>query len=232
MNKGLLGTVSVVALVAAHPAFAATPVVYNWTGCYVGANAGGGWSRTGVSNGAGGFIVSVTSPSDQVIDTNPSGFIGGGQVGCNYQFMPAFVVGLQGDLDAAGLRGSAVSPFTSPQSLIDVKANWLASVTGRAGYAWDRWLVYAKGGGAWIGDKYNVTYGTTWTGSETRSGWTLGGGVEWAFANNWSALFEYDYYDFGAHDVTVTNAGSTTLINVKQNVSVVKFGLNFHFGAP
>ena len=77
------------------------------------------------------------------------------------------------------------------------------SATGRAGYAWDRWMLYVKGGVAWLGDRYDVT--GTFTGvpfdlrrlGDQRLGWTAGGGVEWAFSDDWSVTLEYDYYGFG-----------------------------------
>ena len=88
----------------------------------------------------------------------------------------------------------------------------LASVTGRVGYAWDRFLVYGKGGGAWAHDKYSISnlncaFFTTCnlTGSTDRVGWTAGVGVEWAFAPNWSALVEYNHYGFGNKSISFTD---------------------------
>ena len=91
----------------------------------------------------------------------------------------------------------------------------MASATARLGYTWDpRWLVYAKGGAAWAHDKYDVaTYLGTWAASETRSGWTVGGGLEWAFADNWSAKLEYQFYDFG-------NQGFDLRQSVRRSVSL------------
>src|SRR5215469_18804019 len=76
-----------------------------------------------------------------------------------------------------------------------------------AGWAWDRWLIYAKGGAAWAGDKYSAfipVFDEQLEASETRTGWTVGGGIEWAFWSNWSAKAEYDYYDFGTRTLTLT----------------------------
>jgi opacity protein-like surface antigen len=103
------------------------------------------------------------------------------------------------------------------------------------GYAWDRWLIYARGGAAWAGDKYNVSgtfAGTSYDlqGSETRSGWTIGGGVEWAFWQNWSANLEYAYYDFGNRSLLLNSFfGESLPANIRQNVQTVTLGVNYHF---
>ena len=86
--------------------------------------------------------------------------------------------------------------------------------------------------GAWDHDKYSAQYLGTWTASETRSGWTVGAGLEWAFADNWSARFEYDYYGFGNRNVTFTNPRFTILPSietVKQSIQTVTFGINYRF---
>ena len=78
--------------------------------------------------------------------------------------------------------------------------DFLTSATARVGYAWDRWLPYIKGGAAWAGDRYSVfdaAQNYDAEGLETRFGWTLGAGIEWALWNDWSVKLEYDYYGFG-----------------------------------
>lgn len=231
MKKLLLSTVSVVALVAAEPTLGApraAPPVFNWTGCYIGAHAGGGWARNVLTDTGSGFLVSSTGPVS--IQDNSSGFLGGGQIGCNYQFAPMWVTGIEVDVSAANISGDVTSPFKSPNSLWTVKTDWLASATGRFGYSWDHWLAYAKGGAAWAHDKYAATYGATYTGDETRIGWTIGGGLEWAFMDNWSAKLEYDYFDFGSKDVNLSIPGLVVPENNKQQIHAVKFGINYRFG--
>ena len=138
------------------------------------------------------------------LDVDTDGFLGGGQIGCDYQFATNWVIGVEGNFSWANISGSSSPPAFIGTETFDAKTDWLASVTGRLGYAWDRWLLYAKGGAAWAHDKYNITtYLGTWATSETRSGWTVGGGLEWAFANNWSAKLEYQFYDFGNRDLTL-----------------------------
>jgi outer membrane immunogenic protein len=261
MKRLLLTTVSALALVSARPALGAdlgrmpvkaappAPVrVFSWTGCYLGGHAGWGWGRTKLNDLSTVFpdeglaTIFANSPS---VNINTDGFLGGGQVGCDYQFAGNWVVGIEGQFSGADINGSTgtisnpiiIDPVTS--STFHSKTEWLASVTGRFGYAWDRWLVYAKAGGAWAHNKYDAvtTYAGTWAASETRGGWTVGGGLEWAFADNWSAKFEYQYYDFGSRDVTFFNpnpapfsaAFGNRVDSVDQHIQTVKFGLNYRF---
>jgi outer membrane immunogenic protein len=109
----------------------------------------------------------------------------------------------------------------------------LSSVTGRFGYAWDRLLTYAKAGGAWTHDRYDILFpdtATFATSSETRSGWTVGGGFEYAITNNLSMFFEYDYYDFGTRTVGLTSGtGSSQLVDIRERDSLVKVGANWKF---
>ena len=169
------------------------------------------------------------------MDVDTDGFLGGGQIGCDYQFAPNWVVGVEGNFSWADISGSSTFPGgITPGATVtaEAKTDWLVSVTGRLGYAWDHWLLYAKGGAAWAHDKYAIgTYLGTWAASETRSGWTVGGGLEWAFADNWSTKLEYQFYDFGNRDLTFVSPGLSEpdVENVKQQIQTVKFGLNYRF---
>jgi outer membrane immunogenic protein len=119
------------------------------------------------------------------------------------------------------------------------QTEWIASVTGRLGWTWDRVMLYAKGGGAWVGENYSAdlpAFNEHIATSATRPGWTVGGGVEWAFWDNWSAKVEYDYYDFSTLNLSLpgTIAGVPEVVpgvNVKQTIQTVKFGINYRFGA-
>jgi outer membrane immunogenic protein len=108
----------------------------------------------------------------------------------------------------------------------------LASVTGRLGYGWDRFLGYVKGGGAWERDKYDFSNGVLIGRLEdTRSGWTIGVGGEYAFTNFVTGFIEYDYYDFGNRDLTfLQNNARTFTYGIDETKHVVKAGLNFRFG--
>jgi opacity protein-like surface antigen len=167
------------------------------------------------------------------------GPLGGGQVGCNYQFAPNWVIGIEGDAAAADIKGDATSTVLGVTGTAHARTDWIASATGRFGWAWDRWLLYAKGGAAWAGDKYSAdipVFPEHLEASETRAGWTVGGGLEWAFWYNWSAKVEYDFYDFGTRTLTLsgTFAGVPEVVpgvDIKQRVSVAKFGINYRFGS-
>lgn len=251
MKKFLLGTVALAALGVAAPAIAAdlpakSPVyakapvmasVFSWTGCYVGAHAGYGWGRKSVTdNPASDWLLGAPF----AVDT--SGFLGGGQVGCNYQASRNFVVGVEGDFSFADIKGSAAVPTNLLVSLIArARTDWLATATARAGYSFDRSLIYVKGGGAWAHDIYggDWNFGGGFLGTvgatEIRSGWVVGAGFEYAVTNNWTAKIEYNYMDFGTKAVSfpVAAPGFGTYVgNINQKIQTVKIGVNYLFGGP
>jgi outer membrane immunogenic protein len=228
------------------PVYRPVPVVvpiYTWSGCYVGGNGGGVWVKkdftltaTTPFVGFDGFPVGSSLGSHDV-----SSGIGGLQAGCNYQ-AGGFVVGIQGDYDWMDATGSHADPFFA--TTVSSNAKSLASVTGRVGYAWDRFLGYVKAGGAWEKDDYTVTgpavvfaptgffvpFGVA-TASETRGGWTVGVGAEYAFTNWLTGFVEYDYYDFGTKTINlVSGVGPFANVDVKETKNVVKVGLNLKFG--
>jgi outer membrane immunogenic protein len=142
---------------------------------------------------------------------------------CDYQFAGGFVIGVAGDYAWTDADGSNVS-LLFPGFTNHSKVESLASVTGRIGFAWDRFLGYVKGGGAWERDEYDFTNGVIiGTVGETRSGWTVGIGGEYAFTNFVTGFIEYNYYDFGNRDLTFVqnNRMHTTLENTVRTVSSV-----------
>ena len=170
------------------------PVVplYNWTGFYLGGNLGFGLTGGNFNSPAGTSVSTTTSTS----------FLGGGQVGVNYEFGGGVVIGAEAMFDWLPNTKNTVNLVTSPGGVAlgsaTINNRWLTTATGKLGYAWDRVLLYAKGGGAWVGT--NTSSATTaagvpagFSGPTNNSGWTAGVGVEWAFAGNWSARAEYDY---------------------------------------
>jgi outer membrane immunogenic protein len=224
---GLAGMAATGAALAADmrvkaPLYKAPPpvvVAYSWTGCYIGGHVGGLWATKDWSNRVG---ISLGSHD---VDS----WLGGVQAGCDYQFAGGFLIGIQGDYawtDAEGSHLFAPDNFTNRSRIKS-----LASVTGRMGYAWDRFLGYVKGGGAWERDHYEVfdnLNSDLFTASETRSGWTVGVGGEYAFTNLLSGFVEYNYYNFGSRDNTFDPGAF--IINIKERKSVVKAGLNLRFG--
>ena len=173
---------------------------YSWTGCYVGGNVGGVW----VNKEWFSQLPGDPSFGQSFGSHDANSWLGGVQAGCNYQ-VGNWVFGIQGDYDWTNASGSNVNAL-NPGLTDSSKIKSLSSVTGRIGYAWDRFLGYVKGGGAWERDNYTVVGDPGGgpiiaIGSETRSGWTVGIGGEYAFTNNLTGFVEYDWYGFGTRTV-------------------------------
>jgi outer membrane immunogenic protein len=227
---------------AAPPAFVAAQT-YNWSGFYIGAHIGGGWFNN--QNVSVADPPAATFPAGYVFTPEEGdGFIGGGQVGYNWQ-MGNLVVGVEGDFSGMNLRGISDSEsvrIPGRHSVQTIETNWGATATARVGYAIDNILLYAKGGWAWADvDAHNLTYARTGAlvattiGNETRDGWIIGAGAEWGFLPNWSLKAEYNYIDFGRATVnrTVFNTPDFTgTVEHPQRKSdfdmhLVKVGVNF-----
>jgi|SRR5579871_2249142 len=193
--------------------------VFSWTGIYIGANIGGVWTRDSVTD-------TLTGTS---FSTDNSGFIGGGQVGVNYQ-INNFVIGAEWDMDGTSLSKTSPQVLTGIGTLqASTNTDWIMTLTGRAGLAFDRWLLYVKGGGAWVQDSAtitNLTFPASVSASNTSSGWTVGVGAEWAFANAWSAKLEYDFVRLDNNNFN-TFAGDTLTFN--RDFNMVKAGVNYRF---
>jgi outer membrane immunogenic protein len=219
------------------------PVVapaYNWTGCYIGGSAGGTWGNAAIDSAFDpGF------PANH-LHTDPNGFIGGGQIGCDYQNPSNWLIGLQGEfnLTSAHSNQTVYPPFPYRSETFDERMDWFASATARLGYVSGPWLFYGKGGAAWVRDNLNdsselESSSFNFNGNTARSGWTVGAGFEYAIAPNWSTSFEYGYYNFGTKSVTLSGltfsamgfAPGSESIPLNQNFSVIKAGLNYRFSA-
>ena len=242
MRKFLLGTAALIALVRPAvsadmraPVYKAPPPIaptWSWTGCYVGGHAGGLWaaSTKWIVRTPGGAFEGQSLGGHDV-----NSWLGGAQAGCDYQFSGGFVIGLQGDYAWTAAEGSHDSTREVGVAYHS-KVKSLASVTGRIGYAWDRFLGYVRGGGAWERDEYwatTIILGTAYTARETRSGWTIGVGGEYAFTNVLSGFIEYSYYDFGSRVIGFTPqvAGlGPAFVEIKETKGVVRAGLNLRFG--
>jgi outer membrane immunogenic protein len=202
---------------APAPVYTKAPMMaplFTWSGCYIGGNAGGLWAKKDWTN------VGVAESS-----VNVNSWLAGGQVGCNYQ-VSTWVFGIQGDFDWTNASATATDAVFVATDQTKIKS--LASVTGRVGYAWDRFLGYVKGGGAWESADFSLAIpGAVSTVSETRTGWTIGVGGEYAFTDWLTGFVEYDYYDFGTKSDTFF---VNTVSNIKETNSVAKAGLNFKFG--
>jgi outer membrane immunogenic protein len=256
VRKLVLASAALIALISASPGFAADlpaktyprapvyvpPPIYNWNGWYIGGNVGWGWANLGSTEIApGSFDFPIGTAFTR---NNMNGFLGGVQTGFNWQAAPNFVVGLEGEYSWADITGNAttVSLVSGFSSAVDAKIKDFALFTGRLGYAADNWLFYVKGGGAWaqasstgVGTLASGTLFETTSTSSNRTGWTIGAGVEWGFAPNWSAKLEYNYIDFGSTNIAVLGTVSgVTNISSTATVNVVKGGINYRFnwGAP
>jgi outer membrane immunogenic protein len=236
MKRFLLGTAAAVFLAAPAiaadmpvkaPAVVAVVDVHNWTGFYVGAHIGYGWSdKTWCDFDAGGCDRRV--PGNDFANVDPSGLLGGAQAGFNWQ-AGQFVFGVEGQISLADINGSTV---IFPNEVAHTKINTVATLAGRFGAAFNRTLLYVKGGAAWVNeDHWQVVGGVADPKvSTTRTGWMAGAGIEQAFSSNWSAKLEYNYMDFGRYGLAIDNPTDRTIID--QQVHVVKLGINYRFGGP
>lgn len=210
----------------ARPVVKAPPpavvAVYNWTGFYLGAHVGYAHGNKDWFSDDG-----TTRESHNV-----SGVLAGGQLGFNWQ-TGNLVLGIEGDASWTNADGEH---FWQPGTVtFRTDVRWLGTIAGRLGYAFDRVLIYAKGGAAFVHDEHELAEGPIVIdqGDKTRWGWTVGGGVEIAVAGNWSFKGEYNYMDFGKTGVgfTSTQGGLPFTMPIDQHIHVVKFGINYRFGA-
>jgi outer membrane immunogenic protein len=241
MTKSLLwGAVALVTLGVAAPAMAAdlppayskapmmVPAVYDWSGFYVGLNGGWGdadrcWDQTapriapeGCHNTTGGFA--------------------GAQAGYRWQTASSWVWGFESQGDWADLRGSNISLVTgnSNRSHIDT----FALFTGQVGYAWNTALLYFKAGGALIADRNDIAAGGTafaTASGDNRWGGTVGAGVEFSFAPNWSAALEYNHLFIANNNTNFTNIVGGTLVSTDRlhgDADLVSVHVNYRWGGP
>jgi outer membrane immunogenic protein len=192
------------------------PRPFNWTGFYLGIN--GGWA-----DGRSRFNFDDLGLSTGHFGT--SGWLGGGTLGYNLQTGP-WVLGLESDIDWASLSGSTACPVGG--LTCQTQNDWLGTVRGRVGWAFDRFLPYVTGGLA-VGD-INASVPNVGSQTATNAGWTVGGGLEYAITNNWSTKVEYLHVDLGSFDCTACS--STPPVNVHLNEDIVRGGINYKFDWP
>ncbi|TFV45794.1 outer membrane protein [Bradyrhizobium niftali] len=234
MKKNLLlAAVSLVALGAAAPALAAdlaarpytkapamVAAIYDWSGFYIGINGGGGSShatwdfvgvgREGSHDATGGTV--------------------GGQIGYRWQ-SGQWVFGVEGQGNWADFSGDNTSALFATRNRTKIDAFGL--ITGQVGYAWNNVLIYVKGGAAVVSDKYEIssTAGALLAStSDTRWGGTVGAGLEYGFAPNWSVGVEYNHIFLSDKDVTFAGFAGTE--RIRQDVDMGLVRLNYKFGGP
>ena len=202
-----------------RPFYKAPPMYvagFSWTGFYVGINGGYGFGKS-----------SWSDPAASTGDFNVKGPLVGGTVGYNLQ-TGSWVWGVEADADASFIKGS--TSVTCAPGGCETRNRWLATGRGRIGYAWDRFLPSLTGGVAFGDLKMTNPLGATAT--KTKVGYTLGGGVEYAFLGNWSAKIEYLYADLGKASCPAATCGSVVPghdADIKFRAHLAKVGVNYRF---
>ena len=229
----------------AFPVFPVRPPSSNWTGVYVGGHVGGGWGQTNWNSATGVFGNGTTLFAGSGTD---NGFVIGGQFGLNYQLGP-WVMGFEAEADWSDLDGNApcaafvlnetvngrIVPFATDFTC-HTHINGLGALTGRLGQAFGNLLVYGKGGAAWDNESHfalnRFSAPNAFSANDTRWGWTVGVGLEYAFTPAWSGKVEYDYLSFANSTISFNDgAGNTSNVGLSENISVVKMGFNYKLGA-
>jgi outer membrane immunogenic protein len=223
--------------VKARPVVA--PLMYNWQGCYIGANVGGGWARTDSTQVLIDPAIAANSNFGRETDTS---FIGGGQAGCDFMAGKDLVFGIEGTFDFGNINGQHVAPDV-PALTISNSVKSIMTAGGRIGYLWTpQFMTYAKGGMAWMQNRSQIL--TTGTGVLNQSsnfwlpGMDVGLGGEYMFTPNWSVFAEWNYLwiedQSGQHYNPATPVFNGSVFNVKQIAQTVLVGVNykFHWDAP
>lgn len=228
--------VAIAAAACASTAFAAdfnpAPVrgpatAVNWAGFYVG-------GHLGYMQAKGKLSDQTNAPGESYSDTM-KGFIGGGQIGYNFQ-NGAWVYGVEADISGSDASGSSTmfDPVSASTGESKQRVRWTSLLTARVGYAFDRSLLYIKGGAAFGGARLelrDLTTGDSASANYNKAGWTVGAGLEYALSPAWSVRGEYDYIALGTKTLTLTdNTGITGTVDAKLDAHQFKVGLNYRFG--
>ena len=245
MKKRLLLSVAFFGAAAAVSSSAlAAPPIYNWTGCYVGVNAGYSWGHTSVDGNATG-LATLGLPTAFSTTLSPDGFIGGGQVGCNWQNSNA-VWELETDFQGSAQKDSRFSAFNTGEGSVsqnvEARLRWFGTVRARAGVlVVPTVLLYGTGGLAYGNVKVTDTItvnnngaiaSSTFNTSTTRAGWTVGFGVEGVIPNApaWTWKVEYLYIDLGSINGSAPDPlGGVVGWSARMTDNIVRAGLNWRF---
>lgn len=232
---------------AAVPTKALAAADANWSGLYGGVNGGWGWTSANGTATPSGAVTGLLGTFVPPLSVKNEGGLLGLQLGYNWQTGP-WIFGLEGDTDAASISGTQQTLFVDAGGFeADLtgqdRVNWLATLRGRLGYNIGPGLLYATGGAAWenAGIKTTVCSGNLGecallNYSFTKPGWALGGGYEWMVARQWSVRAEYLHYGFAAgpagsaaFSTTFGVPGLLTVAPTRQDIDVLRLGLNYHF---
>lgn len=209
----------------APPVYVPPAPIYNWSGFYVGGHVGAAFAGNDTFN-TDAFGIN-NGNRDAV-------FMGGGQIGADYQFASNWVIGIEAQI--SGLSNGDRT-FGDGFGTLRDRTQWLGSVTGRLGYTWGPGLIYAKGG---VGFRDNngltmVSLGDpTFFVDRSDTGYTVGGGIEYMFAPSWSAKVEYQYFNFDNTNISTLGFATGTGLNYRDDFHTIKVGLNYRFnwGSP
>ncbi|MFZ3328878.1 MAG: outer membrane beta-barrel protein [Methylocella sp.] len=241
---------------APPPVYLPPPPIFTWTGFFIGGQVGGAWGTGGSS------FTAFDAVTGRFVDAsfgggNPSGVIGGGHLGFDYQIptwnwfsSSGVVIGVEGSVDGSSLSKTTTVTLpgiflTSGTATANASADVQGSIRGRLGIAWDRVLVYATGGVAFGGINSNIEVsgvdaaGVPFFGQRNRSndrtGFTVGGGIEYALTPNWSVGAEYRYTDFGTINRSASLADGSFISlsrTLRENQVQARFTYKFDWYTP
>ena len=208
----------------------APPPECNWTGFYVGAVAG--YARGDMDWKDVDF-----GDNETLVNKDQSGFIGGGELGFNYQWN-WLVLGIEGTIQYSDLQMHSAQKLDDEPNIYDTRSDWQGTISGRLGLAWNKWLFFAKGGGAFVQERYSWLHGEsgvvdTFKTDETRVGALVGGGIEYMINCRWSAKVEYNHFFLGTDTITGTRIDDGSpekeSYDTRMNEDLVQFGVNYRF---
>ncbi|MCC7347445.1 MAG: porin family protein [Variibacter sp.] len=207
------------------PAYVAPAAPMLWNGFYIGGQIGYQWGGIGQTE----FVTATGIGTGINPSWSPGGVVGGLHVGYNYQ-MGSMVLGVEGDFEGSGVSGTRTlaAPFTSTT----FDSRWQSSLRGRVGVAWGQALLYATGGAAFgeLRYRYQVGAGPSETFSDTRVGYTVGAGIEYALSPNWSTRLEYRYTDYGSlTNASLVAAPGFSYTN-RADFHTLRAGVTWRFG--
>jgi len=249
LSVGFIVAASAADIPVRAPVYKAPPAqVFSWTGCYAGGNAGGIFNDSSFSNAPSGAFLAPATLAINPLNThsyklNDSAFVAGVQYGCQRQF-GTWVVGIDSDFDWTGINETITTFYPAiPQAwlahtdTVTQKLHWLSTTRAKLGWALDRWMIFAAGGLA-VGRVSSSFFGQstdgTFFGSDdtTRYGWTIGGGIEYAFSQNWFLRGEYLYVDLGKTHFTAFGQQNPIFsfdTELKTREHVARVALSYRF---
>jgi outer membrane immunogenic protein len=247
-------TAGILSVVAAAASAAEPSSNYDWSGIYLGGHVGYAWAKGSADWTANPPVLAPNGPAAVApspgplagsVVLNPDGFIGGGQLGYNFVFGP-WVLGLEGSLTGGNLDKTisyshpGIPPGLAVSATTDIR--WIAMVTPRIGYSWDKWLAYAKGGyaaggvtiaGNANGSVFGGPISVSIEHKERLDGWTVGGGLEYGFSRTATIGVEYDYVSLGGGNISgavATPGGPATYhASIEGHAHMLTMRLNFKF---